>query len=406
MFLLDDRLHWSASDLTAAAECEYAVLRTLDYKLSWSDRIEVKNDPLQEHVARLGDRHEAELLDKLQGDRQVITLDHLKPPYTMAALQGAGDATLKAFLAKPQVGYQAAFFDDEFFGYADFVESADDGWLVCDAKLARQAKPRALLQLGAYAEQIRKMGLPLSSRVSLLLGNGDRADFPVADVLPAFLERRDRLRSLIATRRARGLPVFCGDETIVACGKCDECQHAAVQGNDLILVAGLRMEQRRKLRAASIATAADLAGIGTKPDGIARATFGKLRAQAALQWKMQAGEGAPVEYELTPTGATTLALLPGPSEGDLFFDFEGDPLYDEGDFSRTGLEYLWGVMGTSRKYDPLWAHSSSEERAAFIEFSDRVAERRAKHPDMHIYHYAPYETSALKRLAMRYQTKE
>ena len=29
-----------------------------------------------------------------------------------------------------------------------------------------------------------------------------------------------------------------------------------------------------------------------------------------------------------------------------------------------------------------------------------------QHPDMHIYHYAPYETSALKRLAMRYQTKE
>ena len=28
------------------------------------------------------------------------------------------------------------------------------------------------------------------------------------------------------------------------------------------------------------------------------------------------------------------------------------------------------------------------------------------HPDLHIYHYAPYETTALKRLAMRYQTRE
>ena len=42
----------------------------------------------------------------------------------------------------------------------------------------------------------------------------------------------------------------------------------------------------------------------------------------------------------------------------------------------------------------------------FVEFMDYVAECRAAYPDMHIYHYAPYETSALKRLAMRYQTRE
>jgi hypothetical protein len=30
MFLLGGRLIWTASDLTAAAECEYALLRTVD----------------------------------------------------------------------------------------------------------------------------------------------------------------------------------------------------------------------------------------------------------------------------------------------------------------------------------------------------------------------------------------
>ncbi len=51
------------------------------------------------------------------------------------------------------------------------------------------------------------MGLPLSSTVSLLLGNGERADFQVADVLPVFLERRERLRAaarLPPSRRAAG----------------------------------------------------------------------------------------------------------------------------------------------------------------------------------------------------------
>ena len=140
---------------------------------------------------------------------------------------------------------------------------------------------------------------------------------------------------------------------------------------------------------------------------MAQATFEKLRAQATLQWtQMQAGEGAPVAYELTTTAPTMLALLPAPSEGDLFFDFEGDPLYDEGDPSRVGLEYLWGVLDTAEQYEAVWAHSWAEERAAFIRFMDRVAQRRTQHPDMHVYHYAPYETTALKRLAMRYQTKE
>ena len=407
MFLIDGHLHWSASDLTAAAECEYATLRTLDYKLGWAERVDQVADPLMEHISRLGTRYEETLLAERKAAGSVVALEPLAPPYTAVKLEAAGGATLDVFAADPDVVYQAAFNDGEFFGYADFVERADDGWLVCDAKLARSAKPRALLQLGAYADQIQSMSLPLSSRVALLLGNGERVEFRVADVLPVFRERRDRLRSLLSTHRDIGLPVAWGDDRHVSCGKCGECAHAAAQANDLILVAGLRMEQRRKLRSAGLTTIQDLATAAAKPQDISRATFEKLRDQASLQWKqLKAGPDAPTEHVLTPDAGETLALLPAPSNGDLFFDFEGDPLYDEGDLTRTGLEYLWGIMGTNEKYLPLWAHNSAEERDTFAEFMDYVAERRAAYPDMHIYHYAPYETSALKRLAMRDQTRE
>ncbi|MGE3326376.1 MAG: TM0106 family RecB-like putative nuclease [Acidimicrobiia bacterium] len=405
MFLIDGNLHWSASDLTAAAECEYTLLRTLDYKLGWAEKIVVAEDPLQEHIARLGDKHEERLLDGFKVDSEVAVLDHIDPPYTLAKIEAAHDATLKAFMASPEIVYQAAFYDGEFFGYADFVERAADGWLVCDAKLARSAKPKALIQLGAYADQIMRMGLPLSSTVSLLLGNGERADFRVADVLPVFIERRERLRALLSDHQAGGVGVAWGDDRYLVCGHCPECTAAAEQANDVITVAGLRMEQRRKLRLAGIATIADLATASTKPEGVAQATFEKLRAQATLQWSQLQADGE-VTYELTATAAKMLALLPAPSPGDLFFDFEGDPLYDEGDPSRVGLEYLWGVLDADENYTPTWAHSSAEERDAFVSFMDDVAERRAVHPDMHIYHYAPYETTALKRLAMRYQSRE
>ncbi len=407
MFLVDDALHWSASDLTAAAECEYALLRTLDHKLGRGTLVEAVEDPLMTHIAALGDRHEAELLSELQASGPVVELPHVGAPYTAAALETARDATLHALKAESPVIFQAAFHDGEFFGYADFLELSPDGWVVCDAKLARSAKPKALLQLGAYADQLLGLGVPLSGTASLLLGNGQRADFPVADLLPVFRERRDRLRQLLADHRAGDRPVAWGQDAVTACGRCAECQQAALDAADVSLVAGLRMEQRRRLNTTGIHTVADLAHADGAPADMTAATFDKLRAQARLQWQQsEAGDDAPLAHELTDTATRTLALLPAPSPGDLFFDFEGDPMYDEGDRAQTGLEYLWGVLDTAGTYTPLWAHSAAEERAAFVAFMDDVAARRRVHPDLHIYHYAPYETSALKRLAMRYQTCE
>ena len=232
MFLIEGSLYWSASDLTAAAECEYALLRTLDYKLGWVDPIETKEDPLQKHIATLGDRHEERLLDRFEADGLTAVLGHVEPPYTMAKLEAAGDATFKAFQAEPEVVYQAAFFDGEFFGYADFVERADDGWLVCDAKLARQAKPRALLQLGAYAEQIRKQGFrcPRPSRCCWVTVSAPTSRSPtfcrslwsVVSVCASCSPR-----TVLGGTRSDGVP------TVVACGKCARVQ------------ARCRAEQRR-----------------------------------------------------------------------------------------------------------------------------------------------------------------
>ncbi|GAA1915381.1 TM0106 family RecB-like putative nuclease [Nocardioides marmoribigeumensis] len=407
MFHLDDQVHWSASDLTAAVTCEYALLRTLDHKLGRAAKAEVPADPLLDHIAALGDLHEQKWLAALEAAGQVIGLEPVVLPYTAAKLVAARNATLAAFEAEPEIVYQAAFFDGEFFGYADFVQRSDDGWVVCDAKLARSAKPNALLQLGAYADQIQALGLKLAPEVSLLLGNGERTDFAVTDIVPVFKERRARLRAILSEHQTEGQPVIWGDERYLACGRCPECAAAINSADDPFLVAGLRLDQRTKLRAAGILTTAALATAAEKPEAMAQATFDKLRSQAALQRKQsQAGPDGPVEYELLESAPTMLSLLPAPSEGDLFFDFEGDPLYDEGDLSKLGLEYLWGILDASGHYVPVWAHTSAEEKAAFVAFMELVVQRRAQFPDLHIYHYAPYETTALKRLAMRYQVME
>src|SRR5262249_3538404 len=100
-----------------------------------------------------------------------------------------------------------------------------------------------------------------------------------------------------------------------------------------------------------------------------------------------------------------LAYLPQPSPGDVFLDFEGDPFVGEG-----GLEYLFGYVFHdkygSQSYTADWVFSRAEEKRAFERFVDFVIGRLEEYPDLHVYHFAPYEPAALKRLMGRYATRE
>jgi uncharacterized protein len=423
MQLIDGDLIWSASDLTAASLCEYGVLRTLDAKLGRASKTAAKVDPLMEQVARLGDKHERDILSELKAGagnraRQVIELPRLRGSHTLRALELVNADTMAALALHPDVVFQAGFFDGEFLGYADFIEGTDQGWRVCDAKLARQARPKALLQLAAYADQVGRAGLPVAPTAALLLGNGKREEFRLVDVLPVFDERRARLRGILTQHHNEPAAVEWGDERYTACGTCPDCAEAIDQTQDMLLVAGLRMDQRRRFRDQGLCTVADLGQATERPTGMAQGTFDKLTAQARLQVRqLDAGKDADgypnkVFAELTDTSAVTLATLPEPSLGDIFFDFEGDPMYNEGNLELWGLEYLWGIVeaplegaeaGVFRLW---WADNSDQERVAFENFMEYVAERRQAHPDMHIYHYAPYEKTALLRLARRFHLHE
>ncbi|MBS1119901.1 MAG: uncharacterized protein H6Q90_2129, partial [Deltaproteobacteria bacterium] len=86
-----------------------------------------------------------------------------------------------------------------------------------------------------------------------------------------------------------------------------------------------------------------------------------------------------------------------PSPGDVFLDFEGDPFI--GDHGR---EYLFGWHTADRGYECVWATDDDDERAALETFVAFVMARWAADPGMHVYHYAPYEPTALKRLVGRH----
>lgn len=400
MFVLDDVVVYSASDLAAAARCEYALLRAFDARLGWGGPVAAE-DNLLERTSRLGDDHEQRHLDGLRarvGENVTIIG---RPAYTRNGLAAAADATRNAIDRRSPVIAQAAMFDGRFVGFADFLVLQEGGYRLCDTKLARSVKVTALLQLAAYADSLRKVGVPILGDVELALGNGVVVQYPVSELLPVYRTRRSSLEKLLDDHHAAGVAVEWGDPSVRACLRCPDCQAEVQAHDDVLKVAGLRTSQRARLIGAGITTLAQLAEHTGSITGLPAAAAEKLTLQARLQDSPLAG-GMPV-YEVVDPAA--LSGLPPASPGDLFFDFEGDPLWTS-DGHSWGLEYLFGVLEADETFTPMWAHDRFQERAALRRFLDLVRERRERYPDMHIYHYAPYEKTALLKLAGSYGVGE
>lgn len=398
MFVTDGHVIYSASDLAAAARCEYALLRAFDAKLGRGPAVTV-DDELLARTAQLGGEHEQRHLDRLRDVADVAIIG--RPKSTVEGLTAAAEQTRRAVERRAPVIYQAAMFDGRFVGFADFLVLDGDRYLLRDTKLARSVKVEALLQLAAYAETLSVTGVPVADEVELVLGDDATARYRLDELLPVYRLRRAALERLLDDHFASNAPVDWEDETVRACFRCPECEVQVRATDDLLLVANMRVSQRARLLDAGITTVAELADHeGPVPELSARALTA-LRTQARLQLTPKV-DGKPAYEVIDPQ---PLMVLPDENRGDLFFDFEGDPLWTP-DGREWGLEYLWGVLTVGGEFHPFWAHDRASERQALIDFLAMVRKRLRRYPGMHIYHYAAYEKSTLLRLAGRYGVGE
>ena len=402
LFAPDGGVVLSPSDLTAAARCELGWLRRIDAQRGRADRID-KADPLLERIARLGDAHEARELERLRAERTVVEIER-PTPYTAEGLQRAADRTHQALLDGADVVAQAVLYDGVFGGMADFLVRDDDGrYEVWDAKLARHVRVPALLQIAAYADQLDRLSVPRAPEGYLLLGDRTRAAQRLDEIIPVFRRRRAYLSALLAEHLAQPTPATWGDDRFAICGDCPVCEDGIATSDDVLQVAGLSRAQRTTLRHGGVTTMTGLAESTGAVDGMTERTWHTLREQAALQTG-----AAGVAFEVFD--ASHLHLLPEPDSGDIFFDFEGDPMWTDSDGVASGLEYLFGLVelepsghdGPQSRFTAFWAHDRAAEKQALIDFFEHVARRRAQYPGLHIYHYAPYEPTALKRLTVRH----
>ncbi|GAA3547984.1 TM0106 family RecB-like putative nuclease [Amycolatopsis ultiminotia] len=383
---------YTPSDLADLLECEHRSIlhQALAAGLPGAPRPGSGPDKL---AVKHGRAHEAATLGRLRSERRhVVEIEERDPVI-------AAKATAEALRGGAPVVYQAVFHDGEFSGRADFLLRDDEGrYEVYDTKLARHAKPSAVVQLTAYADALRRAGWPAGPDMHLLLGDGTTHSLRVEDFLPLF----ESLRSRLLARPARLPELLWADErpACTGCGFAQHCASAREADRDLSLVAGMRGEQRRKLVTAGLGTIDALASAEPedRPRDMSTGTFTTLRAQAAIQVRQD--ETGELAYEIIDPAA--LAELPPADDGDVFFDMEGDPYALAG----TGLEYLFGAVTPDQRFTPFWAHSRAQEKQAFEEFIDFAVARLAENPGAHVYHYAPYEVTAIKRLAAVHGTRE
>ncbi|WP_017793579.1 TM0106 family RecB-like putative nuclease [Leucobacter salsicius] len=440
------RLVTSASDLSAASACEFAFLRRVDVKVGRDVDVPPDDDAMLARAAKLGDAHEERTLEAYRAELGPAVpgrpggVAEIDRPESMRedALMERQQETVRALQARAEVVFQATFFDPEqlaagadgmpaigFVGFADFLRLTPDGaYEVQDTKLARRAKVTALMQLAAYAEQLERVGIDPAPEAVLILGDGSRSVHRVADVAPVFRSRRARLHEILLERAtavgsdgrvASAAPVAWGAPGVWACGRCEVCEPELTTYRDPLLIAGMRRAHRDRLIAAGLDTIDRVAALkgrmesaatdAVEVDGISERVLERIVAQADVQVRAESGQAPPVEV----SDPLALAALPEPNPGDLFFDFEGDPMYREqgrGSSTRWGLDYLFGMVDVSETFTTLWAHDLEAEKQALLDFLALVRERRARFPGLRIYHYAAYERAHLTSIAARHGVGE
>jgi uncharacterized protein len=395
----DGGLVVSPTDLTNFLACRH--LTQLDLAAALGRITPPAED--DEALAVLRERgmaHERAYLARLRSEGRSIA------EISTSDLRQGEQATLAAMRDGVDIVYQATFFDGVWRGHADFLEKRADrpstlgdwSYDVADTKLARRVKVAALLQMAVYAERLAVLQGRPPELLTVITGDGARRAYRLADCA-AYARKVSRELVAAVTAAAESYP-----EKVRHCLQCrwdERCSARRRADGHLSLVAGMRRDHARALAEVGIASLEALAEAdsGALPATIGTASRDQIVRQARVQAR-QAASGIPT-YELLPAEPRRgLARLPAPSPGDLFVDFEGDPYVGE-----TGLEYLFGLVDVHGRFTAYWARTPGEEKRAFERLVDHVMQAWADDPGMHVYHYAAYETLAMRRLSARHNTR-
>lgn len=407
-----DIIEISASDLSNYLSCHH--LTELDLLLTHNHiKAPPFNNPHAETIQQRGFEHEAAYVEHLK--KQGLIVKELGQDD--GTHLNAYEKTIAAMKEGPDVIVQATLRMGQYFGRADILKKVerssdlgDFSYEIIDTKLSRETKASSILQLCLYSEMLSLMQGVYPEYMGIVTPGTDFV--PETYRLDDFKAYYRLIKSALLKAVDSYNPKSC--QTIESTAHypeprehCDVCKWFEVcnarrrKDDHLSFVAGLSTSQRKELTEMGIKTLKDLAESTTS---LNTESLDRAKEQARMQLEARV-TGKPRYEVLDIVPERGLTRLPEPTAGDLFFDLEGDTFFGE-----TGLEYLWGYCFQDQQgklnYKATWSCDFESEKKAFQDFMQFVLERKKAFPHLKIYHYAPYEPSALKRLMGRYGIME
>ena len=406
MQLKKKQLVLSASDLANHLGCQH--LTQLSRKVAHNELTQpFRHDPLLETLIERGIQHERDFLEhlKLQG-KSVFEVNRDE--------ENGAERTLQAMREGYDVIVQAKLENDRWQGYADLLFKVDvpsklGAWSyeVADTKLSQTTKAGTILQLSLYSEIIGSMQGETPERMTVVKPGEpfEVEHFRVDDFLAYYRLVKKHLEASVVTA-SESYP-----SPVPHCEICNwwvECNEVRRGDDHLCFIAGIRRDQINELQNQQLHTLEIFADSETplkeSPRSGSVAAYERVHRQAQIQQIGRTNESLEVEM-LELEEKRGLLRLPEPDSGDVFFDIEGARHAPGG-----GLEYMLGFITCDQAESPVygeyWALNRVQEKASFDKFIDFLMERWEQFPGMHIYHYAHYEPTAMKQLAMKHATRE
>ncbi|HEY4305093.1 MAG TPA: TM0106 family RecB-like putative nuclease [Gemmatimonadaceae bacterium] len=409
----DDTFLPSATDLAHFLGCRHRAALEMQAATGAIEKPHF-DDPILELLFKRGTEHEkAHVRSLIAAGRNVVDLSHIIHAAPLIA------ATLDAMRSGADIIVQGALRSGIWYGKPDLLQRVEQpsnfgawSYEVADTKLALETRAGTILQLSLYSAMLAEVQGVAPACFYVVTPDVDHPThvYRVDDYAAYFRFVRDTMAGTLL-REPQAIADEHYPEPVELCDICTwavSCRERRRTDDHLSLVAGITRIQRRELTSHDTTTLTSLASLGTpipfKPDRGSRASYERVREQARLQVEARSLATPPHELREIEPGQG-LCLLPEPTAGDVFLDLEGDHLGVEG-----GREYLFGVVtvGASGapEYEAFWASNDREERRAFEAVMDLISARIATHPEMHVFHYAPYEVTAFRRLMGRYATRE
>ena len=407
----NNEIIYSASDLIVHMKSPFA---------SWVSRQALENPNKLEGVKKDKDKLMELLADK-GNTYEALFLQHLIDEYgddNVAQIKSdrhsAADETIKAMKAGYQIIFQAYLCRDKFAGYADFLVRREGSsnlgeyyYEVWDTKLSKSTQPYFIIQLCYYSWMLEKLQGKLPEEIVVALGDNKEERFQIAAYYSYFKSLKKQFlniqKNFTGTDKSMPDPALTSNHGVWG----SYANQLLEESDSLAIVANIRKSQIICLREEEVGSLTQLANSElTHVKGISPEKFEKLKAQADIQLKSRGGD-RPKFKVIEEDHGKGLSYLPPASTLDMFFDIEGHALVEG------GLEYLWGVsyhdstaqQGKEYAFKDWWAHDQQQEKRAFEDFIDWTYQRWQEDTTMHIYHYASYEITAIRKISERDQTR-